>query len=335
MKTYKERYDFVLESTSNLLKMHEKNISRDNRFLIELGMKIFAYQSAATVQEQEDFKSRIKHDYEEYDSIEDIIKNESIYDKDELMRIAKRVQKSCKQSSIENKDSMKRLKKLLTETKITQLYPKYEGLSDDTLKLISCAGPSLEEQYKKRNEKLRKAAALKIKNELQLQDKDIVKLHKIAFDQIIFMVNMQKTTELSSDKLKTLKFIERCINQYFSSFRQDLGLNIKVQRLIDLRKDSTKNYNSACYECGRLLLRRNNNHYCTKQENRECYEKSRKEMKKNAFPECLSRTKNKCENCGQRSSMNFIHKIERIQRQFCSQKCYETFRKRTQRKHQN
>jgi len=174
--------------------------------------------------------------------------------------------------------------------------------------------------------KIRVDSAKSLKVRFNLSDTVICNLQLLAFDEIESLVNSKNQVNKN-----LIQHLELSIEQYFPMFLKDLGICNKTNLRL-LRKNSKHQFNTACRRCGLRLLKKDNKHYCTRKENRTCYDAHFKEDMSSRFQKVILETKNKCAYCKRPSSLNFIHTHNKLKMQFCSNRCWETYRKRNFRK---
>ena len=308
---------------------------KGNAILLDLSLKIQAYDFGVLKQAIADFeKSNL-----EGKSVKDFVKQEKeTYSEKEIKKIKERVDKSFK-SSFDNERS-KKAKELVLNEELSYIIPVGSGsknrVSNENYQQSSIKG-DFKKNWLPQYNSLRKDKAKKLQKELIIDNSFIGNLQYLTFKEVISLAN-KKTTLYSSNEEFSIKlanligFLERSIEVYFKKFIQDLELNDNGVLLLDLRRSTRLRFNTVCWRCGGLLYRKDGKHYCTRGENRCCYEARFKENRRSEFPEAILRTKNKCDNCGKHSSLNHIHKYKGEQMQFCSNRCWETFRKREWRK---
>ena len=281
--------------------------NKKNSYLLDLVLKIQAYDFGVLMQAKSDFKSD---------------NNAYVPEKDEIREAEFKIKKFYR-SSFDNEKSEK-IKKLAFENALMHIKTEGVSLDDDFRKAYLKKEKYLE---------LRRKASFSLKQEFFLDSSSVYNLVRFAFKEVVSLAN-RKTTLCFSNKEFSIKladfigFLERSIEIYYKKFIQDLGLKSKGDSLLDFRINVKQRYNTVCWSCGTSLFKTDNRHYCTRSENRVCYEARLKESREIGFPEVILRTKNKCENCGKHSSLDNIHRLRGIERQFCSKRCWEAFRKR-------
>ena len=172
--------------------------------------------------------------------------------------------------------------------------------------------------------KKRKKIVRRLKKNLNLSKEFILALQQTAFNEIL---NLLKS-ELKIEHIQLITYLNTAIEIYFRIFLRDLGFKANVFSLTDLRLNTKQQYNTVCYRCYKYLFKKDNTHYCTQRENRSCYNARVKEIRNPILSSVILRTKNNCENCGCHASLDFIYKHRGVQRQFCSDRCWERYRKR-------
>lgn len=317
-----------------LIKRYKRLLPHKNRaVLLDLSLKIQSYDFGILMQAKADFR---KNNLENK-SIKDFIKQEEeTYSKSKISKIKKKVDKFFK-SSFDNERSNK-IKDLVLNENLSYIIP-FESenyISEEDYQPVSLKG-DFEENLLPQYNRLRENKAKTLQKKLNLTENFILKLHSLAFDEIVSMANRKSTLHnlnrnLSVSTASVIAFLEQSIKLHFPNFLRDLGFGHKVVSLVTLRNNSQQRFNTVCWRCNKPLFKRDNKHYCKKREKRSCYEARLKESKQSGFPAAILRTKNKCDNCDRYSSHNNIHKHEGVQMQFCSDRCWETFRKRVFRK---
>ncbi len=316
------RYNLPLIENYKPLLVH-----RDNAILLDLSLKIQAYDFGIRMQARTDFRN----DWFSYHTEEGYI------ERSDEREVETKVNNSF-QSSFENIRS-KKIKSLVLEAELMHTPSKVEPLEPERsekppLRKEITLNDDLEQVYHpNRFGSNRQDIAKNLKEEFLLSNDVISRIQYLAFDEVVSLVNRKYNSDFLSKNITSLiQFLERSIEIYFPLFLKDLKWNGKVLLLSEFRKSSRQHFNTACHRCGKRLFKKNNKQCCTRSENRSCYETRFKENRDSGFPMTILRTRNKCDNCGIYSSLNNIHKYEGIQRQFCSSKCWETFRKREYRK---
>jgi len=316
----------ILDYNSPLVKNYKYLlVYRNNEFLLDLILEIQTYDFGVYMQARKDFRKKWFSKYKKEDYIEKV---------DE--KIAKKKVNQSFQSSFGNEGS-KKIKNLILENELMRTLSKIERPEDQN-DLSFRDRVSLQDDfeqeylsifYGRRRQKIAKS----LKTKFQLSDNQICRLQSLAYDEIISLVNKNLTAcdkdqKLGVEKADVISFLERSITHWFPMFVLDMGLKNCDISLLTFRKSSKTSFNTVCWRCSRPLFKKDNRHYCTRVENRNCYEARIKESKQSDFPVAILRTKNKCDNCGKPSSLENIHKHKLKEMQFCSNKCWETFRKR-------
>ena len=288
------------------------------RTLIELGFCFLAFDFAMRKQIKKNF---LKHNLET-GSIIEYAETGGHYPESEIHEIKQKIN-SIYMSSLPDEERNARIKNLLIEQEIMELPLEPPGMS---------LSEELDKEYTKLlYQPWRKKEAIKLQRRLKLTDQEVCELQEIAFKNILVL--LKKSEKNYSQTLgHVVELLETGIETYFPTFQKDLELKHKGRSLLSLRSKTAGKYNTLCRRCGKVLLKKGGKFYCTRKENRACYEARLTETKKGELPSVISRTKNRCENCGEHASLNHIHKHKNIERQFCSGRCWESYRKREQRK---
>lgn len=307
----------ILASHKKEVELYKSRFVNQNRsVLLDLLLQIMAYDCGIIMQAWKEFQAKNL----EAAVVPYIKADLAFYGKDAIKSIESKTISSF-ESSFDNHWS-KQLLGLNLASEFMHIPPK--DRQAQTL-LNDFSSNWLPKYQKERNKK-----ATIILEFFGLTVDDLIYLPQLVFAEIIQIVNGD---ELPDKYLIT--FLEDGINNYFPILANDLGVANLVS-LLFLRKKSDKKFNTVCHRCGVKLRKQNNKLYCTRSENRSCSDFKSKESKNRGLPAVILRTKNKCDTCGKHSSLNFIKKHKEagilIQRQFCSNKCWETFRKRYYRK---
>lgn len=154
---------------------------------------------------------------------------------------------------------------------------------------------------------------------------------KIKEDSFKIILIICEKNDLSISEIESRKWavslLEISIN-ILTDWFYDIPTNSNIS-LESLRSANNKD-NTVCKYCGNVLSRINKLNKCTSRENRKCYKlRIINEVHDQKIIETSIKTKNLCANCHIRSSLKHIHTIKKHNYQFCSKKCYETFKKRT------
>lgn len=327
VKWSKQVWDYnlpLIESYKPLL------VHKDRAILLDLSLKIQAYDFGIRMQARTDFSDDWFLRYAEEGYIEE----------NDAKEVKTKVNQSF-QSSFDNERSEK-IKNLVLGAELIHAPSKVEPLpnqdGEPPLKNeVSLYDDFVQAYLPAFFRSRRQYAAKSLKRELQLSEDIVSQIQPLAFNEIISLVN-RKSTLCHLDQNSSVNigsvvgFLERSIAIHFAGFLRDLGLEHEIVSLLALRKNTKHPFNTLCWRCSRPLFKKDNKHYCTRRENRCCYEARLKEKKQSGFPVAILRTKNRCDNCGRYSSFNHIHKHKGQQMQFCSNRCWETYRKRKWRK---
>lgn len=296
--------------------------------LLDLSLAIQAYDFGILMQARTDFRNKNL----ENKSVKDFVKQEKeVYDKKRVRKLEEKVNNSF-ESSFENERS-KKIKGLILDEELSYITPSESrdwgsGESYQSMSLRKDFKENLLPQYIP----LRKDKAKKLQKEMNLTNDFIYNLQFSTFDEIVGLSN-RKSTPYHFDRNPSISmgsvigFLERSIMIHFPTFFRDLRFEHKTASLLTLRRNAKQRFNTVCWRCGHPLFKKDNKHYCTRSENRSCYEARFKENQDRGFPVAILRTKNKCDRCGKRSSLNYIHKLNSRQMQFCSNRCWEDYRK--------
>lgn len=223
-------------------------------------------------------------------------------------------------SSFDN-DRSERLKNIMLDRELMEIRPSEE----DAISLYDDYRGDWQKEYSP----IRKNIAINLENKYPIKPSKNV---FIDISEIILRLVNDNVIRENIFTKSLIELLERGITTYLPQFYSDLGIKIPAVSLIGIRKQTQDKYNTLCRRCGKPLFKKNSKHYCTRSENRECYDARYKEERNPGMPTVISRTKNHCDNCGKYSSHNYIHKLSDMEMQFCSDKCWETYRKRVYRK---
>lgn len=313
MKIYENYRDRFSRANAFKLPEYKKLLKREDEYIIDLLFEIEAYHAGFTMQIWHDFR-KINLELKINQTLIDFIKDEGNYDENDVIDMVKKVDSYFK-SSFENANSEK-LKELMLERELMFIKPRNED------------AVTLEEDYQenwiKIYENSRNKIALDISEKYQIKGK--VGLFIKIFNQVTMLANNSSLLENTYTK-SLIRLLEQGVETYLPMFYRDLRKNALKASLDNYRKNETQEYNTQCWRCGKPLFKKNGNHYCTRFENRSCYIERFNDMRNPGMPSVIQRTKNLCDRCKTWSSLNFIHKLGRIEMQFCSKKCWETFRK--------
>ncbi|MFA6525377.1 MAG: hypothetical protein WCT33_03900 [Patescibacteria group bacterium] len=167
-------------------------------------------------------------------------------------------------------------------------------------------------------------------------DKALLMASENAFHQIILLVN-RKNVDSKQQIAEAVMLLENLIDTYLPILNEWLSYYRELPDTNKLRKeDNNRSYqnNTVCRLCWNPLKRFNNHNYCSRRENRSCAEKhlQKKERKYERFkePEFIEQ----CDVCTVKFPGALVtrHFHNREWMRFCSEACYETIRKREQRK---
>lgn len=328
----------LIESCKTLL------VHRDHAVLLDLSLKIQAYDSGVLTQARATFaKNNL-----DGRSVSAFIEGErGVYSKKDVLKIKDKVGKFVR-GSFDN-ERLERIKELVLDEELSHIIPKESSVDvnhheteNESYEPVPIKR-DFEENFLPLYKHLREEIARNLQKELDLTDDFIFRLQQSAFDEVLSIANRKSTPHpLSRNSTVSVGvvvgFLERSIMTYFPKFLRDLGFEHRVVPLLDFRKGVKQHFNTVCWWCDRPLFKRNNSHHCTKRENRPCYTARFKEARHPGFsrdirsPEVIHRTKNKCDNCGRQSPLNQIHHHQGKPMQFCSERCWETFRKRDYRR---
>lgn len=153
----------------------------------------------------------------------------------------------------------------------------------------------------------------------------------LAFGEILRIVKFQR--KVSVEEARVIAFLEDAIQRIFPSWLEDLGV-LSTASLQELRKKYFRGRNGACFGCHKTLMAKGpllqEYTFC-----KDCLAKKRRTAKKDkAIRAALKSVDHKCEVCGSDAYIeNNFHRERSTQRWriFCSQRCYQLFRKRKQR----
>lgn len=301
---------------------------RKNTILLDLSLAIQAYDFGILMQARTDFRNKNL----ENKSVKDFIKQEKeTYDKKSVRKLEEKVDNSFK-GSFDNERSEK-IKGLVLDEELSYI-TSLESLdweSGENYQPMSLKS-DFEENWLPQYNHLRKDKAQELQKELNLTTSFISNLQSTTFDEIVSLSNGKSSLyhldrNLSIGMGSVIGFLERSIMIYFPTFFRDLKFEYKTASLLTLRRNAKQRFNTICWQCSHPLFKKDNKHYCTRNENRSCYEARFKEDRDSGFPTAILRTKNNCDRCGKRSSLNHIHKLDGQQMQFCNNRCWEDYRK--------
>lgn len=311
----------------SLIESYKSLLSHKNRaVLLDLSLKIQAYDFGIHMQARTDFRDDWFSRYAK----------EGYIDESDEKEVITKVNNSF-QSSFDNKRSEK-IRDLVREAELMHTPSEVEPLPNQgkeppLQKKVSLYGDFTQAYLPSFFGSHRQDIAKNLKEELKLPDNVVSQIQRFAFDEVVSLANERCNSDSQPKNITSLiQFLERSIEMYFPLFLKDLAWNGRIVSLSKLRKSNKQPFNTACYRCGKQLLKRDNKHYCTKRENRACYEARLKESRQSGFQKVILRTKNKCDKCKRMCSLNFIHKLDGQEMQFCSDKCWEAFRKTYYRK---
>lgn len=319
MKHFKENYRKLYESDLCFITKFQPLI-HDKRTIsiLKLIACIRAYDFGIFMQAQKDYKIRVLENKTPQTFV--LTDDYAKYNKAEVRRTMTQEQVAFR-SSFENERSEK-----IKELNIGRIVSKIKQ-EDTNTSLDDDFKGFLLTKYKKRHIAQAKKIARKIIQEKVFK---LEELPALAYKEVLFLSNktyQNKARQLLAKSM--VGYLERGITRHFPLLLKDLNANFKAPLLIHLRKESKNRYNTMCQRCGKKLKKITDRTVCTREENRSCAES--KELPTTGLPMVISRTKNRCDNCKKFSSLNHIHKTSGVERQFCSNRCRETFRKRVAR----
>jgi hypothetical protein len=168
-----------------------------------------------------------------------------------------------------------------------------------------------------------------LKNIEQIEEEGVKGLQLAMFNLITDIVN--KPGRVSKSNAFLINCLETCIEHHLPFLGEFVGQHSNT--LTDLRKGDSHKLNTVCCICNNKLNRKRKGAQCNQKESRKCYKKSLLESRAVSKEAITFLSKNICEKvgCGRRASLDFIHKIEGLNRQFCSGRCYMAYRKALQR----
>jgi len=238
-------------------------------------------------------------------------------------------------------------KKYFRESILLALPKKYASrnpqLIDRAIEVLACRIPRYSEFPKK------------LKSYLENHN-----LSKMAFEELKDF--LKGRIQLNGDEIRYVKFIEQEIIGYccyqaglmvYSSSKSKY--DEEEELLSSLRTTTPKGVvNTCCYFCGKTLERRNaeseyfqrNPHRCSKRENLDCFSKKEKLVKQNEFEWSLIRNErtakiNRQVCARSKCSKPIIYSLDKNKNHihnelsFCSERCWETYRKGLQRLKEN
>ena len=297
---------------------------KDNNIL-DLGIRVSAYDGAFLMQARSDYKHRELEDK----SVSSFVASEGIMGTEET---EKKVHRYFKSSFRPNQQQYhKQIKQLNIDTELEYATYKYD---EDGIEQETSSSDTFKEHFLPEYRPKRKAFTTKLLRQLNLGKEKVKNIQISAFNSIIKLSNNKLRGDLVMLRAEYIRFLEDFIEYSFPLLLTDLGLEQHVKMLAELRqKSGVVRFNTVCNRCGKPLLKTGFLRFCSKTENRKCYEARRKENKMLPWPKGILINKNLCVVCGKYSSLNNIHKVKNlVERQFCSKKCYEAFRKRERRK---
>ncbi|MBI4065335.1 hypothetical protein HY409_03120 [Candidatus Gottesmanbacteria bacterium] len=264
------------------------------------------------------FQVRMYVDFVEKAALQDFLK---LYEVERLSKLADsefkeyvkgRIKVNGYKSSVKNRRWNKKMYNLLRSYIALSKKPK-DNLGED----MRTAKQQIEESCMENYRIYRREQANKIEREYNLSDNLIT----LVYEEILRLVSGKETVTI--DELEDIKMIEtEGIQKSLRELCSDL--DFKILTLSQLRRSTTGIVNTACYHCGKTLIRKDESNYCRKRENRKCYE-DRISLEKQERKEVeFILSKRRCINCDREASFNHIYKGK----QYCSRRCYETYRKR-------
>lgn len=313
---YKKYFTSVIDYSYPLIQKYKPYLThQDNTFLLDLCINIMAYDFAFLMQARADFTQNNL----EGKRVEDFVNEEKeIYGNKNIKRVISSANNNFR-SSFDNQRS-KKIKELIVAENLMRMVPGDE----ESISLYDDFRKNWFPQYNPS----RKNIAFKTKEKFHLTDDLIRKLQILAFDEIVNLAN-KKQKEIYKE---IVEFLELAIVIYFPIFFKDLYMRNRTVSLLTFRKNTKRRYNTVCNHCGLQLYKKDNKYYCTRKENRSCYLTRFKEVRNSGFPKAILRTKNRCDNCNAYSSLDYTHNHKGKAMQFCSDQCWEVFRKRDLRK---
>ena len=315
IQVYEKYSTIALNSWADVLQENKQDlIHKDRIFLLELCSQIMAYDAGILMQAWKDYPSK---NLQAKSIIDHVTNNIKYFGKVSVKEARNRTDNQFR-SSFDNIYSEK-IKDLNLTAKLMHIIPTDKGVREEARTLNE---DFYKEWVPKFHSKIRVDSAKSLKVRFNLSDMIIYNLQLLAFDEIESLVNGKNQVNKN-----LIQRLERSIERYFPMFLKDLGISNKTNLRL-LRKDSKHQFNTACHRCGLRLLKKDNKHYCNQKENRSCYNAKFKEDRDSGFPEAILETKNKCAYCKRPSSLSFIHTHRKLEMQFCSNRCWETYRKR-------
>lgn len=154
------------------------------------------------------------------------------------------------------------------------------------------------------------------------------KLTKNIFKELLNILNKKK--ELSDKENKIAMFLQNLLTYYLPNVltMSNVVGNCNICTLRKMPEYSTVKYNSLCLNCYKRLKRKSSKPYCSNRDSNSCYKEKTKKGSYSLPQEiCII----KCCNCSKTIKKFIIHKIDLIPFKFCSERCYETYRKRIKR----
>ncbi len=312
-KTY-QRFSRVYQS---LLQQYEDQlVHKDLLYLLEIGASVSTILLAVFKQAESEFDDQI---FEGVDPI-DFMRQDSqraIFGTNEIEECIRTADEESL-ATFENSHSDK-YKKLFTYRALKRL----RSLSDRGLSLNNKFEKIFLPKYKDfQNKQIRDFI-----QKYNLTRKQILNLPNVAFDEILEIINIH-TKKIPKDKIEAVQFLEQCISKYFPLVVDSFGYDDIISDLELLRSECKNKYTTICGRCGKSLKRIKKESFCNQTENRKCYLERRKENQTFEIPSVIAVTKNKCECCGKHSSLDNIHALNGVPRQFCSESCWNSFRKK-------
>lgn len=299
---------------------YKKCLDNDSKYLVDLLLEIQAYDIGFTMQSWHDYQ-RENLEIGRAKGIKDFVEaEEDYYGRDKVQEVKENVN-SYFRSSFNNKRSEK-IRNLMYGRELMDIKPSDSSDSEggDGQSLMDDLNKNwLPLHYK--TKRLRAASGIKRRYKLS----DNFQLVHLIFNKVIYLSNESSTTKNAKE---IVSLFERGIEKILPMFMNDLGETGNSLTLLSLRRSIKARFNTLCWRCAKpLTKRKNDKHYCTRLENRKCYLERHKEARDPDLPQVILRTKNKCDRCGRQSSLNYIHKMDGRDAQFCSNKCWESYRK--------
>jgi len=323
-----EFFDFYCDAKKKsllpLIKEYKKLLSNKGRYsLLELGREIRSYETGVVIQAWKDFRENslystngnlINYFLEDELSGED---ETSDFDKEEIKKVIKKASRTF-ESSFDNYRT-KKIRNLVMERELLKISPKNKR--EKTIINVFREIFLLKRKYN--NIREQQAEQIRIKYKIDKQ-----KMERLILDNFKEILNISNRKYVKKGSEKVVEYLELNNEIFFPILAEDLKIKVS-NNLLNLRKSSSKKFNTLCWKCGKKMLKRNNGHFCTKIENRKCYLNRFKEKSNSSIPRVILKSKNRCFHCGKHSSLNHIHSVKGMKYQFCSDICYTRFRKRT------